>query len=182
MQKKDIRSKALKKLKKLSPSLREKYNYDIMTQLVSSDYWKKAEHVGVTLSRHPEVDTQAVIEQAWKDGKTVSIPHSGEKRKLSFYIYTPQTELELSRFGLLEPKDRSVPQSKNAIDLMVVPGLVFNQAGYRIGFGGGYYDRYLEDYKGKTISLLYPLQLDDHIDELIETHDQPVEKLFLASE
>ncbi|MGP6140021.1 5-formyltetrahydrofolate cyclo-ligase [Jeotgalibaca sp. A127] len=178
--KKDMRQFILEKLTHLTDSERNKYDSNLLEQLVSSEEWNNAQTIGVTLSRHPEVETQAIIQKAWSAGKDVFIPYSGRNRQLSFYRYSPETELELSRFGLMEPKIRTTEQPKAGIDLLIVPGLAYNEAGYRVGFGGGYYDRYLADYEGATCSLLYPFQLDERVNPLVEPFDIPVKKLFIA--
>ena len=66
------------------------------------------------------------------------------------------------------------------IDLLIVPGLAYTQAGYRLGFGGGYYDRFLRDYDGKTISLAFNCQMIPQID--LEEHDLPVSKIITNTE
>lgn len=179
--KKDIRKNILNKLTSLPQDKRELYDLDLLNRLIKSKEWKCAKTIGITLSRSPEVGTQKVIEHAWHSGKEVYIPFSGQNRKLSFYAYDATTELELSSFGLLEPKWRTVEKSKKEIDLLIVPGLAYSQSGYRVGFGGGYYDRYLADYEGTSCSLLYPFQLDDNVDLTVENFDIPVQKLFVAT-
>ena len=62
------------------------------------------------------------------------------------------------------------------IDLIHVPGLVFTTEGYRIGYGGGYYDRYLEHFSGHTLSTTYPCQIQDFIPE---KHDIPVQEVLI---
>jgi 5-formyltetrahydrofolate cyclo-ligase len=62
------------------------------------------------------------------------------------------------------------------IDLMIVPGLAYTREGYRLGFGGGYYDRYLQNYHGKTISLAFNEQLVPNF--LVEEHDIPVSEII----
>lgn len=171
----------LEKLRNLPASDREAFDSSLLNQLTTSDLWKNSNSVGITLSTFPEIETKNIIERAWAEGKQVYIPYSGKNRKLTFYSYTLDTELEVSHFGMMEPKVRTVVIPKDEIDLVVVPGLVYNEAGYRIGFGGGYYDRYLADYTGKTCAILYPFQLDEQIHVLVESFDIAVQKLFIAS-
>lgn len=171
----------LEKLKNLPAHDREVFDGSLLNQLTASDLWKNSNSIGITLSTFTEIETKYIIEHAWAEGKEVYIPYSGKNRKLSFYDYTPDTELEVSHFGMMEPKNRSMPISKDEIDLVVVPGLVYNEAGYRIGFGGGYYDRYLADYTGKTCAILYPFQLDEQTLVLVESFDIAIQKLFIAS-
>ena len=64
----------------------------------------------------------------------------------------------------------------NKMDLIVVPGVAFDKLGYRIGYGGGYYDRFLSQHRSNTVSLLYDFQLAQFN---IEPHDQPVEQLII---
>ena len=66
----------------------------------------------------------------------------------------------------------------NELDLLVVPGVAFNDSGYRIGYGGGYFDKFISTYNQPTMSLIYDFQLSDF---KVETHDQPVEKLIIAT-
>lgn len=181
MNKAEIRASIIEQLKNLPEKTRRLYNTDLLEQLTNSLEWKEATSIAVTLSNHPEVNTELVIDAARRAGKDVLIPFSGPNRRLSFYLYDEGTELEKSKFGILEPKNRQSEIPKKQIDLIVVPGLAYVQEGYRVGFGGGYYDRYLADYQGKTVSLLYPFQLSQEVENVVEEFDIPVEKLFLAS-
>lgn len=70
-----------------------------------------------------------------------------------FHWVDTDTVFYTTRFGVAEPETEDIARS-NELDLLIVPGLAFNRAGYRVGFGGGYYDRYLANYKGKTCSLV----------------------------
>lgn len=81
----------------------------------------------------------------------------------------------LSSFGVEEPLvfEKVV---KDEIDLLIVPGLIFSSEGYRIGFGGGYYDRFLKDFQGPTVSLAFGEQIRD--DWQPENFDIPVAKII----
>ena len=72
---------------------------------------------------------------------------------MAFYQVDQETTFEKSSFGVFEPiSDRYY--SPDEIDLLIVPGIIFHECGYRIGFGGGYYDRYLQNYPNATCSLV----------------------------
>ena len=87
---------------------------------------------------------------------------------MDFVVYNPQ-QLVKTSFGLLEPQGNLEVVDASQIDLIHVPGLVFTTKGYRIGYGGGYYDRYLKHFSGHTFSTIYPCQIKDFIPE---KHDQ----------
>src|SRR5690625_7737713 len=81
-----------------------------------------------------------------------------------FYQIENFNQLEVVYYNLLEPKPQETkPVEKNSIDLIVVPGVVFDKVGYRIGFGGGYYDRFLADYKNEPVSFFIFAMLVDCI-------------------
>ena len=96
---------------------------------------------------------------------------------MDFRILTSFDELETVYIDLLEPiVEQTESIGKEQIDLLIVPGVVFSNDGYRIGFGGGYYDRYMTDYKGATISLAFHSQVNHEVP--IEAHDIPVQKII----
>ena len=95
---------------------------------------------------------------------------------MQFYTITPQTAFALGTYGVLEPVDGE-PVSPAQIDLVIVPLLAADTAGYRLGFGGGYYDRYLSRYTGNTIGICYKEQLSP-IPLPHEAHDVALKKIL----
>src|SRR5699024_4104882 len=101
--------------------------------------------------------------------------------KLVFYKIDSFEQVEKQLHGLQEPiSEETIAMEKSQIDLLVVPGLVFDKAGFRIGFGGGYYDRFLVDYPNETVSLLSQSQLVNEIP--VEEFDKPVEYLIVENQ
>ena len=90
-------------------------------------------------------------------------------------VYDPQ-QLAKTSFGLLEPQGDLEVVEPSQIDLIHVPGLAFTTEGYRIGYGGGYYDRYLEHFAGHTMSTIYPCQVQGFN---LEDHDIPVQEVLI---
>ncbi|TDL34543.1 5-formyltetrahydrofolate cyclo-ligase [Jeotgalibacillus sp. S-D1] len=178
MNKSELRKEIHVSLTKIKEEDYRKRSKNIHQNLYDTQCWKNAKSIGITISRFPEVDTYGVIEKAWMEGKTVSVPrciHQG--KKLDFYSISSFEEVEPSYFGLLEPLQSLQKTSPDAIDLLIVPGLAYNSSGFRLGYGGGYYDRYLANYyKRKTISLCFKEQIVEHIP--VDGHDQPVGMLI----
>ena len=106
-----------------------------------------------------EVSTAAFIRQAQLDGKRVLVPKTYGQGRMIFVDYD-ESRLQKSSFGLMEPISEEAVD-KTEIDLIHVPGVVFNSQGFRIGYGGGYYDRYLADFAGASISSIYSFQNSD---------------------
>ncbi|WP_138826081.1 5-formyltetrahydrofolate cyclo-ligase [Bacillus altitudinis] len=172
--KKELRLQTLAMLEQISTEEFNRYASLLHEHLLQLPSWKQAKTIALTMSRGKEIPTMPLIEKAWEEGKTVCIPTCFPKTKeMVFYEYTPETKMTSSYFGLLEPDPlESTAVRKEAIDLIIVPGVCFDQRGYRIGFGGGYYDRYLADYHGTTLALCLSVQQVDHLPA--EPHDIPV--------
>ncbi|WP_430534693.1 5-formyltetrahydrofolate cyclo-ligase [Listeria rocourtiae] len=175
-----LRKQILEKLSEMDKITYEQRSQSIAEQLFQEETWKNAKNIGITIARFPEIATQAIIERAWQDGKTVSIPETNNKTKnMQFRIYKDGDELCKKALGLYEPTEHAIIAPKTTIDLLVVPGVLFREDGYRIGFGAGFYDRYLADYQGNTISLCYSNQIT--LNFTPESHDLPVQKLVIEN-
>lgn len=135
---------------------------------------KKAQVIGITLSSFPEVDTWELIEELWARGKQVVVPKCNPStRSMTFYQIDSFDQLEVVYMNLQEPipalTQKVIPSN---IDMLIVPGVVFISTGYRIGFGGGYYDRFLSDYNNTTLSMAFDCQVVETIP--VEEYDLPV--------
>ncbi len=181
MDKHTLRLKMKERLQSLDKITYEYWSYEIAQQLYKTDEWKKAQIIGLTMSIFPEVDTWQLIRKGWEQQKTIVIPRCNPKMKeMTFHTLTSFQELETVYYGLFEPKEETTQVSSEQIELLIVPGLIFNSSGYRIGFGGGYYDRYLQTFHGSTLSLAFSPQIVEH--RLIEPHDLPVDYIMTENE
>ncbi|KGX85025.1 5-formyltetrahydrofolate cyclo-ligase [Pontibacillus marinus] len=176
--KKDLRTKGKDILSNLVGTERESKVINIHKALLNTSSYQNAKVIGCTISQEHEIDTKPIIEQAWKDGKTIAVPKCNAKQKeLTFRKLTSFEELETVYFGLKEPKEEETEVvTKERIDLMLVPGLMFDQRGYRIGYGGGFYDRYLEYFNQTTIALATEEQLMNQVPN--DPFDIPVQHLI----
>lgn len=173
--KKALRKQVLQELKFLSAEEKEVMDAWLTEQLLLHPFYKEAKTIATYLSFPHEFQTARLIEQAQKDGKTILIPKTYPHGKMDFVVYKPE-QLERNSFGLLEPQGDFTILEPSQIDLIHVPGLAFNPSGYRIGYGGGYYDRYLSNYSGNSISTLYPCQIQNFQHE---HYDIPVEEVLI---
>ncbi len=99
---------------------------------------------------------------------------------MEFTLYDKNTILVKTKFGVLENRDSKAIVNNN-LDLMIVPGLAYGlDKNSRLGFGGGYYDRFLEKYPTRTLSLVNSFQLFKRTSWQVEEHDIPIEKLILV--
>lgn len=178
MEKKKLRQLAIKRLTALVNSdERQTQVNSILNEFYQSSFWKEAKSIGVTMATDFEFPTSELIQAALTAGKKVAVPKSLPKGEMVFHWIDPETPFYTTKFGVEEPAIENIAAS-NELDLLIVPGLIYNHAGYRIGFGGGYYDRYLASYQGKTASLVFKEQLVE--EWAIEPFDQPIQQLFLA--
>lgn len=180
--KEKLRQSAVKELSLHNKSRRAQELKEIYKRLFQLEAWKKSETIAVTVSVGNELDTMPIIEQAWKQGKRIAVPRCiPSKKQLEFYYLEDVNQLEESYYGLLEPNTYKCRRSEiEEIELMIVPGLVFDRKGYRIGHGGGYYDRLLTAHSFQTVSICFDFQLVEGI--FNENHDIPVDKIITPTE
>ena len=101
-----------------------------------------------------EISTRAIAERALKDGKKLLYPKCEGDHEMSYYYVDSLDELKAGMFNILEPSDRKAYEP-NSTDVCIVPGLAYDKQGYRLGYGRGFYDRFLSDFGGITVGLCY---------------------------
>src|SRR5690625_2032712 len=178
MNKSELRKLMISMLRRLNEIEKLETEKQLTKRLLSSEQWAKADVIGITISQPLEWSTKPIIEAGWKQGKTIVVPRCVPKeKKLQFYKFTSYDELEVVYYNLKEPiADPTKYTPKELIDLIVVPGLVFDYSGYRVGFGAGYYDRFLADYTGTTISIISEFQLANKLP--VESFDIPIDHIL----
>lgn len=177
--KKDLRNIILNKRNSIDNNTKEEMDREIFNRLINLDLYKEAKNIFIYLSFGSEIDTNPIIDRALEDGKEVYIPKIYKSNKEMKAIRLNSFEdLEENSMGILEPKDDSNFIDKENIDLIIVPGAVFDLEGNRIGYGGGYYDRFLSNIKDKRnkVALAYDLQIVENIEA--EEHDIKVDYII----
>lgn len=170
-----LRKQILQQMKSLDKEQKSIMDQALTKHFLQHPFYEEARIIATYLSFSHEFQTKELIEQALKDGKQVLVPKTYPKGKMDFVVYNPQ-QLVRTSFGLLEPEGELLVVDPFQIDLIHVPGLVYTTEGHRIGYGGGYYDRYLTAYKGHTLSTLYPFQIQEFIPD---DHDVPVQEVLM---
>lgn len=174
MDKSTLRKKTVELLNEMEQQTYNERSAKIVKSLLKENNFIQSELVGITLSYYPEVDTWLLIEKLWSLGIRVAAPKCDRKtRGMEFYEISSFDQLENVYLHLQEPN----PNKTNKITIedisyLIVPGVVFDHHGYRIGFGGGYYDRFLSKFTGPTISLAFDEQIIQEVP--IESFDIPV--------
>lgn len=176
--KSSLRSNYLTARRRIDPATKAALDARILERLAGFGIYADAGLVLAYVSYGNEVDTRAVIESALASGKRVAVPRVlPHKHKMDFYEIDGMDDLAVGFKGILEPK-RGFRSPLGTVDLLgsvcLVPGLVFDAAGHRIGYGGGYYDRFLQFYPGDKIALARSTQVSSN-PLPTESRDVPVD-------
>lgn len=182
--KSSLRSNYLTARRRIDPATKAALDARILERLAGFDLYADAGLVLAYVSYGNEVDTRAVIESALASGKRVAVPRVlPHKHKMDFYEIDGMGDLEEGFKGILEPR-RGVSSPLGTVDLLgsvcLVPGLVFDAEGHRIGYGGGYYDRFLQFYPGDKIALARSAQVSSN-PLPTESSDVPVDFIVTDS-
>lgn len=145
-------------------------NDAIYQKLINHPWFVKAQTIGIYVSYKNEVDTHQIIKE-YCNQKVIAVPKVSGKT-MDFYQIHSFDELSIGAYSLLEPPTTNFI-SKQQIDLLIVPMVAFDDKNHRIGYGGGFYDRYLQEYAGKSIGLAYHFQQVETMD--VEVHDIPMD-------
>lgn len=155
--KNELRNKFKTIRKSMPENLKKKNDNKIYNKLISTSMFKNSDTVLIFVSTEIEVDTKNIIQYVLSIGKKVAVPKciSGT-RLMDFYLITSLDDLEVATFSVLEPitdKCEKLTEFNNSI--CIIPGLGFDLEGYRLGYGKGYYDRFLSGYNGLNIGICY---------------------------
>lgn len=166
MNKAKLRKEFLQKRSSLDDFSLKQINNKIFQRFINSKIYKDSNNIMIYISFDTEVNTHIIIDHIISQGKKVIVPITdSENKKLIPSELHSMNELELGFYNILTPKKEFIRVfNPDDIDLIVVPGIVFDKKGYRIGYGGGYYDRFLKNLSSTyKISLCYDFQLIDSV-------------------
>lgn len=177
MDKKELRTQIRAKKRAMTPAQVEACSEKLAELFRAHPLYKAAKSIYGYMPYNQEVRTVPMLEQALRDGKKVAVPKCyGDEMK---FIYLDDlTKVAKGYAGIPEPiADEPVAHDETALVLM--PGLAFDPQGHRIGYGGGFYDKFLSrESNHPTLALCYDFQMLPHLDT--EEHDIPVDTVLWA--
>jgi 5-formyltetrahydrofolate cyclo-ligase len=163
----------------LDPAFREQASRLVCAEIENWDIFQQAQVILGYMPTNSEVDLRPLLEQ--HPGKTWALPRilPGENHRMIFHVYDP-ARLSLHPFGMAEPQADLAVIPPGEIDLALVPGLAFDLQGWRLGYGGGYFDRFLKDFHGVSLGVNFEALLRVCEELPHDPHDMPMQ--WLASE
>lgn len=185
MNKKTLRKYMLEKRSQLSLDEIKNKSQTITKSLLNLEEYNKANFIFTFISFKDEVNTHEIIKKSLEKNKRIGVPITIPKNKelKVSELMDFDKELELGYYDILTPKEeylKIVPP--DIIDLVLVPGLVFDRQGYRVGYGGGYYDRFFNslDEDVLKIGICYDIQIQAKVPR--GSYDIPVNYILTESE
>ncbi len=158
--KQELRLSCRAKRQALSPEEKSTLDRLVAENVRRLKEYRPAKTLLIYMSTPIEVDTVQIIKNAWADGKRVAVPRCiPDSRDMEFHYIDSLECLAPGTFSVLEP-DPSLPVVDDFTGcLMIVPGMQFDMKGYRIGYGKGYYDRYMVRFSGISAGICYSDEL-----------------------
>lgn len=179
-QKKTLRKNILAKREDLDPNYRELASEKIIQKVMELEEFKRAKTIMTFVSFSSEVDTLTFIDECWKLGKRVATPLAVMKTKeLLIYEINNWKQLQPGVYGILEPipaKDRLIKPGE--IDLVINPGVAFDTELNRMGYGGGFYDRFYHKLNKSCIRVAIGFEMQIVEEVPTDQYDIPVDMLI----
>lgn len=170
--KKSIRKLVQERKDALSKDERQNLDNIIFDKVINSCAYKNSHTIFIFVSYNNEVDTHKIIKQALRDKKILCVPRIISKEEGMDIVQIKSFEdLKEGAYGILEPDDSELKIEEKNIDVSYLPGLAFDRRGGRVGYGGGFYDRFLLKTRknSKKIGLAYKFQVFPEVPT--EEHD-----------
>lgn len=175
MDKKALRKRIAEQKRAMTPEQIEAASHRLAERLFQTDAYQNALSIYGYLSYNQEIRTLPILRRAMIDGKRVAVPkvYGDEMR----FIWMDDLSLVAPGYYDIPEPIADGPVADDELALMLMPGLAFDPEGHRVGYGGGFYDRYLAAHPDhKLVALCYGFQLVDHLD--CEAHDIPVHRVI----
>lgn len=155
----ELRKKALLFRKNLGEAERSKKSEAIFKKLLALDIVNNCKSLLCYVSCKNEVDTSSILNYCFNNDIKVAVPRCIDGEKMKFYYIKGKNDLQKGMYGIYEPKKYCKECLSDKDCVLIAPALIADEKGFRLGFGKGYYDRFLSDFKGKSIVLVYKQNL-----------------------
>lgn len=156
--KKDLRNKFKRIRMEMTPEIKNEKDEIILNRILELPEYKQAQTLICFVSTDIEVETKKLLKTALQQGKKVAVPKCIDSKNsiMKVYLINSFSDLEVATYSVLEPiLSKCIELTDFSNSFCVVPGLAFDVKGYRLGYGKGYYDRFLSNYPCKTIGICY---------------------------
>ena len=174
-QKKHLREIMLEQRNETPRSVRKAHSEKICQQLWEAILNNKAQVIHCYLTMGSEINVLPLLQLALDTGLTVVVPKTLKNRQMQNLVLTDLKNMEPGVFGTYHPKDTR--EYIGNYDLIVVAGLAFDKNGYRVGYGGGYYDTFLAAHPSAVkIGIAFPFQMVATVP--VEEHDIKLDKVL----
>ncbi|MBQ8214375.1 MAG: 5-formyltetrahydrofolate cyclo-ligase [Clostridia bacterium] len=181
MEKQELRAQLKEKRNSISPEEKKRMDRAIVERIAASREFRDASAVLLYAPYGSEIDLLPLVRLSRKIGKTVAFPRCDTaSNTMQFYILEPDARLVMGAYRIPEPAQNAPLCQLDEHTLCILPGLTFDKSGKRLGYGKGYYDRFLADFKGITAGAVYENLLSDDIPT--EEHDRSVGLLFTEAQ
>ncbi len=156
----ELRKKYLEKRTAIPPEVRAAKDARICKNILSSAVYRYADTLLMFYPMKGEVDIFPIMDAALAGGKKVAFPRcNGEDHSMIFYFVTSREDFESGSYGIMEPKQALPAFQPKSMEtenvLCLVPAIVYDRGGYRVGYGGGYYDRFFGKSRPASIGVVY---------------------------
>ena len=156
MCKKELRKKFRQIRMDMSQTERENTDAKVFERVVATDAYKSADVILAYVSSYIEVDTYKLIEHSWQMGKKVCVPRCKPySNDMEFFEINSFDDLEQGAFGIYEPKGHCTGWDNRGNTCCIVPALSYDKRGFRLGFGKGFYDKFLTEFNGVKLGICY---------------------------
>lgn len=174
--KKELREKYVAERRDMPADTRAVYDAKIHDRICASITYRHSNEILLYASMNSEIDTWKLFETAIKAGKRVAFPRTFEDNTMKYYYCNSKEDMELRENGIYEPKEGTEEYIPSTQSICIVPAVVFDKEGFRIGYGKGFYDRFLSTFPGVKVGLVYSNMIlpkvprgrfDKHVDIII---------------
>ena len=176
LNKKNIREEIIDKRNNLILDIKQNYDSLIFEEIINSEIYKKSKKIFTYISFGSEVDTIKLINYSFSNNKEVYVPKINKQTKdmIALKIHN-FNNMSVDKWGIIEPKSVDKDNIGTDFDLIIMPGIAFDKQGNRIGYGGGYYDKYISKLNNASnlLALAYDFQIIQDIES--ESHDIKVD-------